>query len=259
MKKLKFRYEMELKLDRPVRDHHFRIRCKPMEAEGQHCESFLCRTWPETTLSLVEDGFGNHGFAGVIRQPHDSLTVTAEGIVCVKAVLDTQLHPMYRFVSARTVPSAQISGFLREVEQELGRPVSDQEGLLVLMDRLHGRFLYVPGVTSVRTTAAEAFAGGCGVCQDYAHIFISLCRLGGIPARYVAGLVPGEGATHAWAEVWDQGAWRGYDPTHNALVDETYIKLTHGRDFVDGTVDKGCFLGYAYQMQQIYAKVEELE
>ncbi len=46
---------------------------------------------------------------------------------------------------------------------------------------------YVSDVTSVDTTAAEAFAQGTGVCQDYAHVMIALCRLCGIPARYVSG------------------------------------------------------------------------
>ncbi|MDD7434847.1 MAG: transglutaminase family protein [Lachnospiraceae bacterium] len=38
------------------------------------------------------------------------------------------------------------------------------------------------------------------VCQDYAHIFIVLLRLAGVPARYVCGLLAGEGASHAWVE-----------------------------------------------------------
>lgn len=258
MKKLQFRYEMELILDRPVRDHHVRIRCKPMEDARQHSELFSCSIVPETNLCPVQDGFGNCGFAGVIRQPHDHLSVIAEGMAVVQDVPDTGFHPMYRFQSAYTMPDAGLTAFLKETEQRLGCPISDQAGLGVLMDRLYGCMQYVPGVTNTRTTAAEAFAGGRGVCQDYAHIFISLCRLSGIPARYVAGLMRGEGATHAWTEVWNQGAWHGYDPTHNCLVDETYIKLSHGRDFADGAVDKGCFLGFAYQTQKIYVKVEEV-
>ncbi len=40
---------------------------------------------------------------------------------------------------------------------------------------------YVTDVTTVATTAAEAFAQGVGVCQDYAHVMIALCRLRGLP------------------------------------------------------------------------------
>lgn len=49
-------------------------------------------------------------------------------------------------------------------------------------------FSYKSGVTNINTTAEEALHLGCGVCQDYAHIFLSAARLSGVPARYVAGI-----------------------------------------------------------------------
>ncbi|MCD8082421.1 MAG: transglutaminase family protein, partial [Clostridiales bacterium] len=143
-------------------------------------------------------------------------------------------------------------------ERELRGPVKGLDELNYLMGRFCERFSYVPGVTTTRTTASEAFAGGQGVCQDYAHVFLSLCRSAGIPARYVAGMIPGEGATHAWAEVWTQDGWVGMDPTNNRFTDDSYIRLTHGRDFADGAVDKGCFVRFAFQTQQVYVNVEEV-
>lgn len=264
MKRLHFRYEMKLTLDQDVWDHHFLIRCRPAETPGQHCREYAYRIEPADTVSLVTDGFGNCGYAGAVRKPHRLLCVEAEGIVETESMQERRsgyeedCHPMYRFPSACTEPDEGLRRFLKQVEQEYGGPLNSREGLVVLMDCLSRRLIYAPGVTSVRTTAAEAFAGGQGVCQDYAHVFISLCRLAGIPARYVAGMVPGEGATHAWAEVWLDGQFVGFDPTENRQTDETYIKLTHGRDFADGAVDKGCFLGFANQTQQIYVKVEEI-
>ncbi len=61
-----------------------------------------------------------------------------------------------------------------------------------LCGAVHARFSYVPGATSVSTTAAEAFYCETGVCQDYAQVMIALCRSVGIPARYVTfSYVPG--------------------------------------------------------------------
>ncbi len=60
---------------------------------------------------------------------------------------------------------------------------------------------YEFGVTGVHTTAADAVAGGRGVCQDYADIMLALCRAAGLPARYVSGHLVGEGGSHAWVEV----------------------------------------------------------
>ena len=258
MKKLHFLYQMRLDLSQMVQDHHFLIRCIPMEDDNQKKEQFACRITPADTIDQVRDGFGNLGYAGAVRAPHDHLQIQAEGMVQVSGTFRKEsLHPMYRFQSAYTVPGDGIRRFLKETEEELGRLPGDRSGLQFMMNRLSGRFVYVPGVTGVKTRAEEALAGGKGVCQDYAHIFISLCRLAGVPARYVAGMMTGEGQTHAWAEIWMDGGWYGFDPTNNRMVDETYIKLTHGRDFADGAVDKGCFLGFASQTQQIFVKVEE--
>lgn len=259
MNRLHFRYEMQLLLDQEVRDHHFLIRCIPMESENQHTEQYEFKIEPADTIDQVCDGFGNRGYAGAIRQAHDYLMMTAEGIVRITGrESEEELHPMYKFPSAFTVPDEAIRSFLSEVKEAFGGELTDRQGLEYLMNRLYGRFVYAPGVTNTKTTAAEGFAGGCGVCQDYAHIFISLCRLAGVPCRYVAGMMVGEGETHAWAEVWLDGRWYGMDPTNNRMVDHTYIKLTHGRDFADSTIDRGCFLGFAGQKHQIRVKVEEI-
>ena len=279
MKRLSFRYKLDLKWDQAVWDHHFLIRCIPAENGCQHREALDVRIEPADTIDVVRDGFGNKGYAGAVRRPHDRLFLEAKGSVQVDRSGETEpFHPMYRFPSAYTMPDEKIRQFLREIRQDLqvvagnsgqdlqagavaGEPcggLMDQKKLVYMMDRLYGRFAYVPGGTTVRTTAAEAFLLEQGVCQDYAHVFISLCRLAGVPARYAAGMMLGEGASHAWAEVWLSDRWLGMDPTNNRLVDETYIKLTHGRDFADASIDRGRFLGFAVQSQEISVKVEEI-
>ena len=57
------------------------------------------------------------------------------------------------------------------------------------------------GATDTGTAAAEALTIGQGLCQDYAHIMIALCREAGMAARYVSGHMLGEGGSHAWVEV----------------------------------------------------------
>ena len=60
---------------------------------------------------------------------------------------------------------------------------------------------YEYGHTGVDTTAAEALAGGVGVCQDQAHVMLAMCRSVGVRARYVSGHLIGQGGTHAWVEI----------------------------------------------------------
>lgn len=82
-------------------------------------------------------------------------------------------------------------------------------------------------------------------------------RAAGLTARYVSGLPEGEGASHAWAEVWHDGLWYGFDTTRNCAVDESYLKLCVGRDFSDCPIERGVFLGGGDQTQTVFMKVTE--
>ena len=127
----------------------------------------------------------------------------------------------------------------------------------ILCAKVHDYFTYTPGETNVMTTAGEAFAARKGVCQDYAHVLIALCRMAGMPARYVSGLFIGEGASHAWTEIWMDGLWYGIDPTHNCPADEKYLKLCIGRDYSDCPLERGVFSGWAEQNQKVFTKVTD--
>ena len=96
------------------------------------------------------------------------------------------------------------------------------------------------------------------MCQDYAHILLALCRMEHIPARYVAGLMDGEGATHAWCEVWHDGVWYPIDPTHDCPALIGYLSLAHGRDFSDCALDCGVWYGCAEQAQTVAATLTRI-
>ncbi len=114
---------------------------------------------------------------------------------------------------------------------------------------VHEAISYAHGVTSVITTAAEALAGGQGVCQDAAHVMIALCRAVGLPARYVSGHLLGEGGTHAWVEVIvaDAGAARAValDPCNGCRVGVSYLTVATGRDYADVAPTSGTYMGAA--------------
>ena len=115
---------------------------------------------------------------------------------------------------------------------------------------MHDHFVYEWGVTNVETTAAEAWLAARGVCQDYAHCMTALCRLCGLPARYVSGHLLGDGGTHAWVEVMVQdasGIVRAvpFDPTHDRRVGPRYVTVAVGRDYADVPPTSGTFDGPA--------------
>ncbi len=106
---------------------------------------------------------------------------------------------------------------------------------------------YGHGATNVRTSAAEAWALGQGVCQDMAHVMVAMCRSQGLPARYVSGHLLGEGASHAWVEARDERSGRtvAYDPTHARLTDLRYVTVAVGRDYRDIAPTSGAYVGRA--------------
>ncbi len=102
--------------------------------------------------------------------------------------------------------------------------------------------------TGVHTTAGQALAAGHGVCQDYAHLMLALCRLLGIPARYVSGHLVGEGGTHAWVEVLEPAPGHmveilAWDPTHDRPADLRYLTVAVGRDYRDVAPVSGTYCG----------------
>jgi transglutaminase-like putative cysteine protease len=112
---------------------------------------------------------------------------------------------------------------------------------------VHDAIGYEDGVTSVATTAAEALAGGRGVCQDSAHVMLALCHLVGLPARYVSGHLLGEGGTHCWVEVvvpsGDAAAAVPFDPCNDREAGFGYVTVATGRDYTDVAPTSGCYLG----------------
>jgi len=119
--------------------------------------------------------------------------------------------------------------------------------------RLHDWFQFETGSTDVSQTATEFFAQGAGVCQDFAHLMVSLMRMRGWAARYVSGyLAPIEGesaggASHAWVQVLAHDAWWGFDPANGVLQDERYVVTAVGRDYDDVPPLRGTFRGQAIE------------
>jgi transglutaminase-like putative cysteine protease len=130
-----------------------------------------------------------------------------------------------------------------------------------LMAYVHREFTYTPLVTSVKTRSGEVFADRRGVCQDFAHVLLALCRSLKIPALYVSGYLhtPEANASHAWIEVFLPGVgWCALDPTHNRQPDQNYIKLAVGRDYSDALPIRGTYKGVTDRTMHVEVRIEPL-
>ncbi len=263
MKKHAFNYEMKLTFSAPVTEHRFQLRCVPASCARQQIVDVHLEITPETTLETLVDSFGSTVVMGYLPQPHDVFGYRVTGIAFVdnEHTKAEPEKPLYRFPSALTEPGPCIealSAACAPLIAELPADAAPLDRAAVIMHAVAGAFTYAPGTTTVRTTAEEALAQGTGVCQDYSHVMLSVCRAQGLTARYIAGMLAGEGATHAWVEVYQDGRWMGLDPTHDRLVTDDYITIAHGRDYRDCMLDIGIFSGAGVsQTQWVNASVHE--
>ena len=146
-------------------------------------------------------------------------------------------------------------------ETEWGLPLADR-----INDWVYQSMTYRHGVTGVRTTAAEALALGAGVCQDYAHVMLAVCRACGLPSRYVSGHLVGQGGTHAWVEVvlptadgTGDAIAHAFDPTHASRGGLGYVTVAVGGDYSHVAPTSGTYRSGARGRLTATKKVSLLE
>jgi transglutaminase-like putative cysteine protease len=136
-----------------------------------------------------------------------------------------------------------------------------------IMEWIHRGFHYEPGATAVTTHLLETFAMRRGVCQDFTHVMLGMCRSVGVAARYASGYLyngprdslVGAQASHAWCEVYlPESGWIGFDPTNNTLADERYVKLAVGRDYDDVAPIVGSYRGSGHCRMEVHVEVSKI-
>jgi len=147
---------------------------------------------------------------------------------------------------------------------------NDYDLLDTLMDlnaTLFREYRYMPGVTTLATTAFTVYQQRSGVCQDFANLFICIARLLGVPARYACGYVyagpanPNQRmaeASHAWVQVYlPEVGWKGFDPTNGTMTQTDHVRVAVGRNFSDATPTSGTlYLGGSHETLEVFVRVE---
>ena len=262
---------------------HNEIRLKPMSNGVQTCLEFRVIVDPKTKVYEYETigGIVNH-FA--VMDPHDELEILTESLVdtvgrnpfeildlvsedLVSPVTQSYHQSQPEFVSES--PYVQLLPEIASIAAEIIVESHNNTAQFVLnvKEWIYARFSYQPNVTNVNTMLNEVLELGAGVCQDFSHLMIALCREAGIPSRYVSGYLylgdhdelRGTQATHAWVEVLlPSGEWLGVDPTNDILADDRYVKVHVGRDYSDVTPVKGIYVGFGTQQMDISVGVQML-
>lgn len=261
----------------PVRDSFNDVRLQPVPNEDQTVESFLLRILPAARLTHFKDFYSNWVNHFEIPEPHAYLMIEAHSRVVTHPQLllsdDVELYPLDKISEAsnveRTFDYLQSSRYV-EISADSWKMALDAIdnckdvwlGALALMRFVNGYLTYESKSTTVHTHMSDVMAGRRGVCQDFAHLMIGLCRSLKIPARYVSGYLATEkaSATHAWVEIFLPGVgWRGLDPTHNCQTGETYVKIATGRDYSDVSPISGNYRGTLDRTMEVEVKITPLD
>jgi len=264
-----------------ARDSFNEVRLRPCDDENQACRQFSLRVSPESAVRDYTDFHGNTVHFFDVPEGHARLVIEAEsevetvpdasraapapvGFDALAASPEREMQAEF-LADSRYVPLAP--EIWREVQDVLSGGRGDVWGDAVRLGRhIHSTFKYRPKTTGVTTAATDALKLRAGVCQDFAHVMLGMCRCAGLPARYVSGYflnvdrLPGEvEASHAWVEVFVPGqGWLGFDPTHNRSSDERYIKVGVGRDYADISPVSGTYRGAPTLSLDVDVKVSQL-
>ena len=244
-----FRYEYT----EPIRDLSHRLVVIPPERFGDQR-----RLWHDVSvghdsarLQSGVDRFGNVIVDVFAPNVDDAIEFVAEVSVERRAdephrLADGWLADGYLLQPSRlTEPDAAILRAADDLSAavEWGLPLADR-----INDWVYQSMTYRHGVTGVKTTAAEALALGAGVCQDYAHVMLAVCRACGLPSRYVSGHMLGQGGTHAWVEVvvpagdgTGEAIAHAFDPTHASRGGLGYVSVAVGGDYADVAPTSGTY------------------
>ncbi|MFI3304942.1 MAG: transglutaminase family protein [Rikenellaceae bacterium] len=257
-RRYRYSYQTIERYDSMVTNYHFQLRCTPYAHPFQRLISSQLQLLSGVNVCSSVDTFGNTIDYGTLREPHDLFVVSANGVVeCDDYMIeDSTPSHLYRTPTRLTAISPELSKLnLSCITSGTSRDVAE-----LLSHAIFRHMSYTPCATTVTTTAAESFTLTEGVCQDFSHILIALCRERAIFVRYVVGYVIGTGETHAWVEVWSDGVWYGIDPTHDKMIEgaDGYIKVAHGRDAADCSVVRGMRQGITSNTTQIRVMVEEM-
>ncbi|HEY3942644.1 MAG TPA: transglutaminase family protein [Acidimicrobiales bacterium] len=243
----------------PARASYNEVRKIPQSTGRQTSLDARVHTTPNVAQYGYRDYWGTPVVAFNVDGPHEELLVHGEALVethppadppgatwAEVAVAGTRFAELMT-ASRFTEPSPALAA----AAAELVEPTPTQT-IERVVGWVHGALHYVPGVTSVKTSATEAFESGRGVCQDFAHLALSVLRLCGIPARYVSGYLHPDpeatvgleavGESHAWIEAW-AGDWWGLDPTNDIPIGLRHILVARGRDYGDVAPIKGIYAG----------------
>ena len=269
---LEVRHVTQYHYAEPVRESVMELWMQPQKSATQRLLSFELELDPAAQLFSYADSFGNAVYHFDAPHAHSRLEIIARSAVETQPpslfpeALDHGEWDRVRgdFIRSECFDflrphgyarrTAALDAFVAKHDVDALRRLDPLSAARALSHLIYGAFDYQTGVTEADSPIDLALAQGRGVCQDFAHIMIAICRDWGLPARYVSGYLftdraqksdrSDPDASHAWVEVFLPSLrWVGFDPTNDILAGERHVQVAVGRDYADVPPSRGVFKG----------------
>lgn len=261
---------------RPVKESFNEIKIFPYACETQKLLSQELIITGEPDVEYYKDYWGNKTGTFNILAPHNTLAIESRLLIETTSLI--QPENSFPLISSSFIPA---TSDLQLHQLSNADAIKNKTAIDTIIKSIAGtdnnvanitercaeyifkNFSYVKGITDIETTVDEILEHRSGVCQDFAHLMLQVLTTLKIPCRYVSGYIcpnknglRGEGATHAWVDVYfPESGWIGIDPTNNIWVTNNHVKLAVGKHFKDCTPVKGTFKGPSRQSLSVYVSV----
>jgi transglutaminase-like putative cysteine protease len=265
--RLAIRHTTHYRFADPVAHGLQRLRLTPKSTQGQHILEWTMHYRGAREELAYDDQNFNHVTLASVEPGATEVEITCAGVVETEDNAGVIGHhsghlPLWAFLGRTplTEPGPTIRALIAKVPRGASGTV---ETLHNLSSAIRDEVAYRTGATGVDTSAEAALAGGCGVCQDHAHIFIAAARSLDVPARYVSGYLMmndriEQEATHAWAEAYVHNlGWVGFDISNGISPDPRYVRVATGRDYRDAAPVTGISYGALEQELRVDLAVEQ--
>lgn len=264
MRRLKVVHKTGFRYDGEVSASYNEARMLPATGGHQFVLSSQLEISPKAHLYGYQDYWGTRVSAFELLMPHSELTLTATSLVEVQerqyglqlldwdGIARAAVGQTHIIEKLEVTPLTQVPDDVVELATSLAAGKTPAQAAEAICLEIGDQMEYVPGSTTVHSTAAEAWANRKGVCQDISHVCLGALRAVGIPARYASGYLhpssdagigePVAGESHAWVE-WFTGEWNGFDPTNSLPIGGKHVVVGRGRDYTDVPPLRGVYAG----------------
>jgi transglutaminase-like putative cysteine protease len=259
----------------PIKESINEIRLFPHNFDNQDVLQHQLLITQNPEVAITKDCHGNRVGNFNTLDSHTEMTIESRMLVRVNhslkipeidntkvedLVLDTNIYLLRLCYPETIIKQNEIDLILKEIDAS-NKSITTIAQLC--SEYIYTNFTYTKGITNIETTVDEILALRKGVCQDFSHVLLQLLRTAGIPSRYVSGYIcpnesglRGEGATHAWVEIYTpKQGWLGIDPTNNIWTMDNHVKLSVGLNFTDCTPIKGTFKGLSKQTLSVFVSI----